>query len=104
MKDEIRPLRQLKRFEKLRVWLGRCPTCNGAVERVPQDDIASWHNFPPPGYVSRQWGAGAEGRMMKGHITQLQHRKIPRCPKCNHTFVHGWIYPAAANANPSGTG
>ena len=97
MSAERRPLRHLKRFERLLARLGRCPTCHRQLASVPHDDVASWHN-QPHGIVKTTgaFGASGHGRMQRGYITQLHHRKIPYCPKCQHTFIHGWIYPVGA--------
>ena len=101
MSTQPRPLRKLKRWGRVLIRLGKCPTCGGRLDALSQQDVAAWHNYPPPGFVSRQWGAGSHGRMMKGHIIELHKSKIPHCPSCNHTFVHGWVYPAEAAEGPS---
>lgn len=61
---------------------------------MPQEKIETWHGNPAGlGKVRNgPTGVGAS-RMMKGNIIQLNHPKIPHCPGCKHTFIHGWIYP-----------
>ena len=94
MSDERQPLRQLKRFERLLVRLGRCPTCHRQLTSVTHEDVASWYSHPGLGIFYRA-GASSQGRMLTGHITKLSHRKIPHCPGCQYTFIHRWIYPVA---------
>lgn len=95
MPDEQRPLRQLSRIEKLLVKLGRCPTCRRKLISISHEEIKSWHNNPAGFRVPvGRAGYGSHDGMQTGNITQLSHQKIPHCAGCQHTFVHGWIYPA----------
>jgi len=96
MDNEQRPLRRLKGFERLLIRLGRCPSCHKKLVPMPQEKIEAWHGNPAglgKGYAG-QTGIGAS-RMMRGNIIKLSHQKIPHCPSCQHTFIHGWVYPAA---------
>lgn len=97
MNDEQRPLRQLSRIGRLLVRRRRCPTCLKKLASVPHDQIASWSNTPRGmGTFGNSFTASSFGRSRVGHVTQVRHGKIPHCPRCQHTFVHGWIFPANA--------
>jgi|GEM_PF-1841554 hypothetical protein len=96
MKDEPRPLRQLGSVEKILVKLRRCPTCHKRLTSVPYDQTAGWNDIPASvGKGLNGATAASFGRSRVGHVTQLRDGKTPHCPGCGHTFVHGWIYPAA---------
>ena len=101
MAHEVRPTRQLTRVDRLRIRLGRCPTCKGKLDSVPQQDVESWHYVH--GGMRRSHGGhglGSQDGIMTGHNVNLRKRAIPHCPTCEHLFHHGWVYPA--NASRSG--
>lgn len=94
MRDNLRPLRELRPVERLLVKLRRCPTCHKKLGSVPQDQIANWSNSPGGmGTFSNSFAASSFGRSRVGHVTQFRHGKVPHCPGCQYTFIHGWIYP-----------
>jgi len=94
MKDEPRPLRQLRNVEKILVKLRLCPTCHKRLTSVPSEQTAGWNDFPSAiGKSLNGPTAAAFGRSKVGHGTQLRHGKTPHCPGCGYTFAHGWIYP-----------
>ena len=102
MPSEVQPIRQLTRTDRLRIRLGRCPSCRGRLTAVPQQDVESW--YYQPGGIGRSYGRGGFGSkdgVMTGHNVNLRKRRIPHCPECGHLFYRGWIYPANANANAS---
>jgi hypothetical protein len=94
MTNDPRPLRQLSRVERLKVRLGRCPTCHKRLTSVCLDQAAGWSDAPVGvGMSINQHVASSYGRSRVGHIAEVQRLKVPHCPRCSHTFVHGWIYP-----------
>jgi len=95
MTKERRPLRQLSQVDRLLVRVGRCPTCRKKLASVPHDQTASWTNIPAGlGKAVNSATSLPFSHTKMGHVTQFHHGKIPHCPECQHTFVHGWIYPA----------
>jgi hypothetical protein len=95
MIDEQKPLRQLGRVEGLLIKLRRCPTCYKALALVHQDQIASWHSQSTGLMMPSGRGCfGGPASASADHNVKLRHQKIPHCPACQHTFIHGWIYPA----------
>jgi len=94
MTGERRPLRQLRRVERLLVRLGRCPTCRTRLDRVPQEQFTSWNDVPTGiGTFINSATAVAYGRSRVRHVPDLHRGGVPHCPKCGKTFLHGWIYP-----------
>jgi len=99
MNDELRPVRQLGRVEKILVKLHQCPTCHKRLTSVPFDQITGWNDLPETiGKGLNGATATSFGRSRVGHVTQLRKGKIPHCPRCQHTFIHGWIYPSGGTA------
>ena len=95
MNAELRPLRKLNSIEKLLLRFRRCPTCHKKLVMIHEQKAANWHNQPAGlGMPVGRGGYGSHDGMMTGNITKLRNQRIPHCPGCQHTFVHGWIYPS----------
>ena len=93
MTEEQRPLRQLGRIDRLLVRLDRCPTCRGRLKALPTKYVTAWTRSNTGLGSSTQQSLNPGVQLPSMTHVDLHNRKIPHCPECQHTFMHGWIYP-----------
>ena len=92
MREEQRPLRELKRIERFLVRLGRCPTCQGKLESMPTGESISWSRTHSGFGRGSALPPGGTPPASTRHV-DLSSQNVHHCPKCKHVFIHGWIYP-----------